>query len=90
MAVICQSAGQRLCFAQRNQPQRPIKPKAIRTGHALRLVSDTTAVRTRCAATVLFNPLRANWNYFDRSGTRYLAESITIDWTPKPAEVRAR
>ena len=28
--------------------------------------------------------------YFDGNGTFYLAESMTVDWTPKPAEVRAR
>ena len=28
--------------------------------------------------------------YFDGNGTLYLAESITIDWTPKLAEVHAR
>ena len=38
VAVICQSAGLRLCSAQRNQPQRLLNAKTIRTGHALRLV----------------------------------------------------
>ena len=39
------SGGQRLCSAQRNQPQRPDNSGGFKTGHARRLVSDTAAVR---------------------------------------------
>ena len=43
------AAGQRLCSAQRNQPQRSLHFKRLRTSHTLRLVSDTAAVRSKFA-----------------------------------------
>ena len=57
VAIIYPSTGPRLCSAQRNQPQRSLPATAIRTNHALRLVSDTAAVRGNRTATVLFYPL---------------------------------
>ena len=38
---------QRLCFARRNQPQRLDNSGSFRTGHVLRLVFDTAAVRCK-------------------------------------------
>ena len=69
MAIICPSAGPRLCSAQRNQPQRSLLSNAIRTGHALRLIPRCgTQPLSVPAARLRFYLIRSSWS----AGLRFL------------------
>ena len=67
VAGVCQSTGQRLCSAQRNQPQRTLNFNGLRTGHALRLVppcgTQPLSIPKRCRGSRLATALHDATGY---------------------------